>query len=1317
MLACHIPGLIDYKDTAKDSFSAVSGTVSFLSDSSNPFTNALILSGTSLNSISYVPPLAKTTELSLAFWYKCTELNNTTSQFQRVITLSTTSAIKSNYSFRLERVNNSGTYYKWYNNGNITGDGGLGGFDMIDGEWYHIALNINSETGEWEQWIYRASTKKSNYTSGKISLQGYCYFEDYLVIEKQASIAESSYCDIRVYDNLLSEYQVQQLQKRLVAHYHFDSVLDSDYTELDYIESDGTHYIDTEVVSSPTTRVIVDYQYLDTTQQQRVFSTNATFFLQIYINSADNWAFSYQDDEGSWTNTGVKADTGRHTFDLNGYDKVFLIDDGLTYSRDLSEFTATKQSTDTFKLFSQGTSNLATARIYSCKIYSDSRTLVRDFIPVKNNITGAIGLYDKVNNKFYGNSRTGSFIASFDNSGKDYSGLGTDAEVASVPLSKDSKVGYSCAEFNGSTTYVRLPRTTMIEGPFTCNFWAYMDNWSDYATNSMRLVSCTESGGWNFESTSTAEAAGIRVSVYDGIAKAYKVTSSYSFSNLESGWHMFTAHFDGTNMRMYIDAVQRGINSAFTDAPNGRIGYHASNRIFIGAEAGGNTIPASGYFKGKIDDFKIYASALTEEDIQKEYSVRARIDDKNKVHCKWLTELPDGAINLVVDPGFEHMNATGTNSAIYRELTSEESFEGNSCLKVQTNQLVAEVNLNGFAEGTVTTEYNERTREITLNGTSNAGVSANSFIWVPLPEGFTSGQNVTVTATWISGERTLTNATSGSTYACPVVDMGKAIGSNVTTRHYSDFSQYPNSATPVITKTLTITDEDIEGGLLGIRVWCHIRGASSSTSTSEYGATIVNFNNYKFKIDVTYASGTKDRYLTIRDASSFLRKDHRYYVSVRVKSNTNCEGQIYLGAWETHPVSIRFTNDDEWHFWSGITGDYWKNNFKDTVSSQVLRFDFDANVYSTDIPTSYWDDVKVVDLTDIYGCGLRIDTDSPEGNRYTAFKFQLWTLEPNEAGTRYEQLYTSTLLGEHIVSFVKDDNSDYIRFGFNGSQNDGCKSISVRDWPNGTYTFKVTVLSMTNPSDESGVPTGSFTIVPIDFSKDLHNLYELVAGRSTDTNIVTTLYDTSLIPSKVECDAKFNGVTSSATSSNFKLCDGRGTVFINQISEFGRPMRYIRITMVGSNKNSVGHLVRLYVNTISNGKICVADAYKNIQNCVSKTFTLSAANTDYPYFDSVTGSYVWDIGTLDFVSSIFLQRYFRDGRYYYQTKIEGSTDNIEWFTVWDSHNTGTYSANGSTDSTYNTYIETAEGTVFTVDPDKVYITKTGTLIANEFLEE
>ena len=53
--------------------------------------------------------------------------------------------------------------------------------------------------------------------------------------------------------------------------------------------------------------------------------------------------------------------------------------------------------------------NIGQQRLYYVKIW-DNDTLVRDFIPSYRVSDGEIGLYDLVNDEFYSNKGTGTFI-------------------------------------------------------------------------------------------------------------------------------------------------------------------------------------------------------------------------------------------------------------------------------------------------------------------------------------------------------------------------------------------------------------------------------------------------------------------------------------------------------------------------------------------------------------------------------------------------------------------------------------------------------------------------------------------------------------------------------------------------------------------------------------------------------------------------------------------------------------------------------------------------------------------------------------------
>ena len=185
---------------------------------------------------------------------------------------------------------------------------------------------------------------------------------------------------------------------------------------------------------------------------------------------------------------------------------------------------------------------------------------------------------------------------------------------------------YSVAtKFNGTNSYINVGRGGMVKDEITVNIWGYMDDWTTYNS---RLISCTEGGGWNFEASSGK----IHFAIGTGsTSNTYKNTSGYTLSELSSGWHMFTGIYDGFTVKQYVDGIFNSSNNAYTTKTP--IHYHGSNSILIGAEATGSATSVGGYyFNGNISDVRIYATALSESDIQSLYKNSAFIDSSGNVY-------------------------------------------------------------------------------------------------------------------------------------------------------------------------------------------------------------------------------------------------------------------------------------------------------------------------------------------------------------------------------------------------------------------------------------------------------------------------------------------------------------------------------------------------------------------------------------------------------------------------------------------------------------------------------------------------------------
>ena len=192
------------------------------------------------------------------------------------------------------------------------------------------------------------------------------------------------------------------------------------YTILDYIQSSGTQYIDTGVYTTSDIKVYADFQYTDvTTRQQRPFghtfdtdtSNNVSF--GTYINGNGKWAFAYKDGQGNWQASTVTATTARTYITLDGKNKKFSIRGPATYDCDITT-TITRQSNSSLSIFADNRAgnpdNFSKMKLYAFKVWKNG-TLIRDYIPVKRNSDGVVGLFDLVGGLFYANAGKGSFTA------------------------------------------------------------------------------------------------------------------------------------------------------------------------------------------------------------------------------------------------------------------------------------------------------------------------------------------------------------------------------------------------------------------------------------------------------------------------------------------------------------------------------------------------------------------------------------------------------------------------------------------------------------------------------------------------------------------------------------------------------------------------------------------------------------------------------------------------------------------------------------------------------------------------------------------
>lgn len=185
-------------------------------------------------------------------------------------------------------------------------------------------------------------------------------------------------------------------------------MLPSGYTQLEYIQSSGTQYINTSFVPNFKTRIVMDCEVIS-------YPSNASFFGARTASAANDITsntlviltegYIRSDYYGS-SASNSSIPSGRITIDRSSNVTTF----GSTILRNT---TSNRSSSDALYLFATNTNGSSSLpgriRLYSCKIY-DGDTLIRDYVPCRNS-SGSVGLYDIVNNTFYSNRGTGEFAS------------------------------------------------------------------------------------------------------------------------------------------------------------------------------------------------------------------------------------------------------------------------------------------------------------------------------------------------------------------------------------------------------------------------------------------------------------------------------------------------------------------------------------------------------------------------------------------------------------------------------------------------------------------------------------------------------------------------------------------------------------------------------------------------------------------------------------------------------------------------------------------------------------------------------------------
>lgn len=378
----------------------------------------------------------------------------------------------------------------------------------------------------------------------------------------------------------------------------------SEYCQVEWLESTGTQWIDTDTVTTSNLQLDLEFQLTNNAvQDTRLFGTQSVGqYYNIYCGDRANNIKGYNkiNTSNSWTAFGPK-DQNKHTIIYNRYsDRKCLFDGVVKFTMSEDSTTGTQKA----KLFaSHGSSAKAQMKLYVCKLYN-SGTLIKNFIPCYRRSDMKPGLYDIVGRKFYTNQGTGEFLLGPSITfgwGEVVNNVGAPLHALPHNISTgDGRFGEKNGAFHfDGTSYMEVDAGSIL--PANCTKYTIM-MWAKVDTSEVCAL---------FSQRNQISDAG-RCVLYNNTNMYYDdgVQNHFSHGVTRNNWNHYAFVRNGSNKYVYVNGKLINTSSASTAGIFSPV-------LTIGA----CQIIDSGVvnqFVGDMKDIKVFDTALTQAQIQQE---------------------------------------------------------------------------------------------------------------------------------------------------------------------------------------------------------------------------------------------------------------------------------------------------------------------------------------------------------------------------------------------------------------------------------------------------------------------------------------------------------------------------------------------------------------------------------------------------------------------------------------------------------------------------------------------------------------------------
>lgn len=175
------------------------------------------------------------------------------------------------------------------------------------------------------------------------------------------------------------------------------------------------------------------------------------------------------------------------------------------------------------------------------------------------------------------------------------------------PTYTSGKISNAFTAVAASSQYSSLPNAVFpwATNTMSINLWLKFSNTA--GNQSMFMTARTGQGLLFYKSgTNTMD-----------FSKPNVVSTTYNWTGIDTGWHMWTCVMDGSGMRVYLDGNSTPVAS---NANTANIVDPSGDTMEFGAYRSGGTIQSGWYLDGQMDEIGVWSTALSTTDIATLYN-------------------------------------------------------------------------------------------------------------------------------------------------------------------------------------------------------------------------------------------------------------------------------------------------------------------------------------------------------------------------------------------------------------------------------------------------------------------------------------------------------------------------------------------------------------------------------------------------------------------------------------------------------------------------------------------------------------------------